>query len=314
MKANLSRNGNFFRKFLLNFDYIFCFLRDDNGSILSAGTGVMYSAQNIHYETFRNGSKTYFNSSRFFPADIRRDVYSLYGFVRVADNFVDSVPQNKEGFYRFVDAYRTAWRDNTPTGDPIIDEFVTLSRRKGFEEGWTDAFLRSMEMDLVKSRHVTIQESLEYIYGSAEVIGLYMARILDLSPEAQDAAMMLGRAMQYINFIRDIAEDNRYGRIYLPISESPLQSLDEAYLRTCPDVFVDFIHSQLQRYMMWQEEAERGYSLIPRRYRVPIKTAGDMYKWTGQQIGADPFIVFDHKVKPNRARIVFSGIFNTLHC
>ncbi len=272
----------------------------------------MYSSQTVHYETFRNGSKTYFNSSRFFPADVRKDVYSLYGFVRTADNYVDSIPQDSKGFYNFVERYRTALQDGTQTGDPIIDEFVELAGRKGFDESWTDAFLHSMEMDLKKSRHVTIEESLQYIYGSAEVIGLYMAEILDLSPEAQGSAMMLGRAMQYINFLRDIAEDNSYGRIYLPISESLLQSLDEKYVREHSDDFIDFVHSQLQRYMMWQDEAEKGYRMIPKRYRVPIKTAGDMYKWTGQQIADDPFIVFDHKVKPNRARIVFSGLFNTL--
>ena len=65
--------------------------------------GVMYGSGTVHYETFRNGSTTYFNSSRFFPETVRRDVFALYGFVRVADNFVDSVPQDADGFYEFVD-------------------------------------------------------------------------------------------------------------------------------------------------------------------------------------------------------------------
>ncbi|MFP4301728.1 MAG: squalene/phytoene synthase family protein, partial [Spirochaetaceae bacterium] len=62
----------------------------------------------IHYETFKSGSKTYFNSSVFFPRDVREDVFVLYGFVRVADNYVDQVPQDAEGFYEFRRAYEKA--------------------------------------------------------------------------------------------------------------------------------------------------------------------------------------------------------------
>ncbi|MFP4153306.1 MAG: phytoene/squalene synthase family protein [Alkalispirochaeta sp.] len=275
--------------------------------------GEMYGTGTVHYETFRNGSTTYFNSSRFFPESVRRDVFALYGFVRVADNFVDSVPQDADGFHRFVDHYHRALERGTDD-DPIIGAYVELSRRKRFDPKWTDAFLRSMAMDLTRKQHRTLPESLAYIYGSAEVIGLFMAQIMDLDSSAREAAQMLGRAMQYINFIRDIAEDNSLGRIYLPISETSLESLDEAYLRENSEEFVTFIHSQLQRYMTWQAEAEAGYPLIPRRYRIPIKTAGDMYKWTGQQIAENPFIVFRRKVKPNRARIVFSGLFNAIYC
>ena len=273
----------------------------------------MYAVGSVHYETFRNGSKTYFNSSRFFPEDVRQDVFALYGFVRTADDFVDRVPQDRDGFTRFVSRYRAAL-DGHRSGDPIIDGFVELAHRKQFDPAWTDAFLQSMASDLDVSRHETIEESLAYIYGSAEVIGLFMARIMDLEPEAEHAACMLGRAMQFINFIRDIAEDNRYGRVYLPISESTLTSLSEAEAREKNADFVAFIHAQIQRFMLWQEEAESGYRFIPRKYRIPIKTAGDMYKWTGQQIAADPFIVYNRKVKPHRARIVFSGMFNIIRC
>lgn len=273
----------------------------------------MIETGTLHYETFRNGSTTYFNSSRFFPPAIRERVYILYGFVRVADNFVDSVPQDPDGFARFELAYRHALA-GTPANDPIIDPYVELCRTAHFDPTWTDAFLDSMRMDLHKNVHATLPESLEYIYGSAEVIGLFMARILELSEEAMHAARMLGRAMQFINFIRDIAEDNTLGRIYLPISETELEDLSEETARRHPDQFVDFIRAQLQRYMEWQEEAEAGYHHIPRRYRIPIKTAGDMYKWTGQRIAADPFVVFERKVKPHRARIVSTGILNMVSC
>lgn len=263
----------------------------------------------LHREVFRSGSKTYFNSSLFFPRDVRDDVFLLYGFVRVADNYVDTVPQQPDEFHAFVDRYHRALAGEQ-TGDVIVDSFVDLARRKEFAPEWTDAFLHSMELDLTKRVHATIDEMLEYVYGSAEVIGLYMARIMGLSREADEAATMLGRAMQVINFIRDIDEDNGLGRTYLPIAESSLADLREQTARAHREQFIGFVTSQLDRYRSWQREAESGYQYIPRRYLVPIKTAADMYNWTASRIEADPFIVFRRKVKPSRPRIVRTVLGN----
>ena len=264
----------------------------------------------LHREVFRSGSKTYFNSSMFFPPHVRDDVFLLYGFVRVADNFVDSIPQQPDEFARFVGSYRDALA-GTPSGEVIIDSFVELANRRSFDPEWTDAFLNSMDLDLHKNVHRTLDETLEYVYGSAEVIGLYMSRIMDLPEEADHAARMLGRSMQVINFIRDINEDNELGRIYLPIGESSLPDLREETARANADEFRRFLSANLERYRGWQAEAERGYAHIPRRYRVPIKTAADMYNWTASQIEADPFIVYNHKVKPSRARIFTRIIGNS---
>jgi phytoene synthase len=289
--------------------------------------------EQVHYDTFKSGSKTYFNSSRFFPEEIRRDVFYLYGFVRKADDFVDAVPQDGDGFYRFVAQYRRALENSSdaaggtmacggpeaagrtvtsgnPGGDPIIDRFVELSRRRNFDPAWTDAFLRSMELDLFKREYNRLEETLEYIYGSAEVIGLFMSRIMGLPPEAHYSARMLGRAMQYINFIRDIDEDAKLGRRYLPLTNTSLGSLNFEYVRDHIAEFRRFHQEQIKLYMGWQREAERGYHFIPYRYLLPIKTAADMYIWTARRIERNPMIVYEGKVKPPKARIVLQGLFN----
>ncbi len=266
-----------------------------------------------HRRIFRDGSKTYFNATRFFPAHLRRDVYVLYAFARTADDYVDRVPQDHIGFEEFVSRYRRAVR-GTLTGDDIVDSYVELSRRCSFDPDWTEAFLRSMRMDLEKPVHATLPETLEYVYGSAEVIGLFMARIMGLERRADRPACMLGRAMQFMNFIRDIQEDNGLGRVYLPISESTLPDLNRKNAEAQPQEFSRFISEQLRRYREWQTEAEAAYNLIPRKLRVPIKTAGDMYNWTGTVIARDPFVVYRRKVKPRRARIIASGIFNSIAC
>lgn len=263
----------------------------------------------IHEQTFRQGSKTYYNASRFFPPEVRNDVYLLYGFVRVADNFVDSVPQDPEGFHEFEASYRKALAGE-PVGNPIIDGFVELSRRRNFDPAWADAFLYSMRLDLTKRRYETLEETLQYIYGSAEVIGLFMATLMELPAESLQPARMLGRAMQFINFIRDIAEDQSLGREYLPMEDTSLPDLSRESATANPQEFRRFIRAQLDRYSGWQREAEAGYRFLPARLRTPIRTAGDMYNWTGEQIARDPLIVYQRKVKPAKARIVLRGITN----
>ncbi|HQN80521.1 MAG TPA: phytoene/squalene synthase family protein [Kiritimatiellia bacterium] len=270
-------------------------------------------------QVFKAGSTTYFNSSLFFPPAMRTEVFTLYGFVRVADNFVDAFPQQTEDFTRFAAAYRAAWA-GTPAGDPIIDDFVALARRLDFDPAWTDAFLVSMAADLSTRFYRTEEETLRYIYGSAEVIGLFMARIMRLPEESWHAARRLGRAMQYINFIRDVAEDAAMGRRYLPLERGGTRLLDvpdewrpdRTWAEANPGVWVAFLQEHLKRYAAWQAEAEAGYRFIPRRPRTAVRTAGDMYNWTARQIARDPLRVFVCKIKPARPRILLQALCNAL--
>ncbi|MBN2403526.1 MAG: phytoene/squalene synthase family protein [Spirochaetes bacterium] len=268
--------------------------------------------QNIIYNTFKKGSTTYFNSSIFFPKTVKDDVFVLYGFVRKADNFVDSIPQQAKEFYLFKDSYYKALKGGI-TNDVIIDSFAGLMKRKFFDTAWVDAFLSSMELDLKKSKYKSMNELLEYIYGSAEVIGLMMSSIMGLEPKSHIYARRLGRAMQFINFIRDINEDIKLGRTYLPIAETKLKSLDKDYALKNKDIFIEFIRSQIRLYMEWQAEAEKGFAFIPHRFLIPIKTASDMYKWTAGEIYNDPFIVYEKTVKPVKSRIIFTILKNFLN-
>jgi phytoene synthase len=266
----------------------------------------------IHRQIFQKGSKTYFNSSLFFPKEVRENVFIFYAWVRVADNFVDDVPQDEKGFRNFCDQTYAAL-EGRPSGDDVIDTFVELYHEKGFEKSWVDAFLHSMGLDLVKSQYDTLEETLEYIYGSAEVIGLFMCAIMGLPEESYHHACMMGRNMQYINFIRDIDEDIGLGRRYLPLKNTKLKTLDKKTAYEQPQDFLKFMQEQTQYYKGWQKEAEKGYHLIPKRYLIPIKTASDMYNWTAAQIEKNPYIVFERQVKPSKGRIIWTIIKNLFY-
>ena len=262
-------------------------------------------------QIFKQGSKTYFNSSVFFPKSVREDVFILYAFVRTADNYVDEVPQDPEGLFAFEQLYRESL-NGSKQGSLVIDSFVDLMRRKELQPQWVEAFFRSMEMDLSIETYPTLKDTLEYIYGSAEVIGLFMASIMDLPGESHHAARMLGRAMQYINFIRDIDEDNSLGRTYLPLSGTKLRSLKRDHIIGHEEEFESYIRENIGLYRQWQREAEEGYRYIPRRYLVPIRTAADMYGWTADVIYNNPPVVFDQKVKPSKRRIITRILTNAL--
>lgn len=266
------------------------------------------------YSIFKGGSKTYFYSTIFFPERAKEDVFKLYSFVRKADDLVDSIPQRSEEFFEFKDKYHEAMK-GTITGDVVIDSFVEVSNRKNFEPKWTDAFLNSMEMDITKSTYKNLDELMIYLYGSSEVIGLFMARILDLHEYSFTAARHLGRAMQFINFIRDISEDLVLGRVYFSqedLEEFKLPSLTLKDTKERPKEFKEFIQKQLDTYFDWQKKAEEGFPYIPKRYLIPIKTASDMYNWTGKTISKDPFIVYKRKVKPSISRIVSTIAYNSI--
>jgi len=258
---------------------------------------------------FKKGSVTYYNSTLLFPREIRKDVTKLYAFVRVFDDLVDSVPQKVKEFYSLRELYYKEL-DNGSSGNVVLSNFVEMMRRRGIKEEWVDAFLNSMESDLKKKVYYTIDETLSYMWGSAEVVGLMMMKILNLRDEAAYYARMLGRAMQYLNFIRDVKEDTEMGRQYLPVNE--MKEFGVSSLLECNEAFKEFMRFNLERYFSFQKEAERGYSMIPSRYLIAVRTAADMYKWTARRIMADPCVVHRMKVRPKRRRVLAQGLYNFL--
>lgn len=263
---------------------------------------------------FRSGSRTYFYSSVFFPGEVRDDVFKLYAFVRVADDFVDQVPQDVEGFDRFVARYRSA-AAGEPVGDEVIDGFVELARRRSFEPAWIDAFLAAMRQDVDTSAYESIEEVKAYMYGSADVIGLMMARVLDLPEASHPTAQRLGTAMQYLNFLRDVDHDQQLGRTYVPrdvLRRHGLASPKRSDASAQPEAFRAMMRAEVRRYLRWQAEAELGYKYLPRRYRIPIQTAADMYVWTALQIDEEPMRVFERQIKPSVWQIVKRVVRNAV--
>lgn len=251
------------------------------------------SAPNQSERIFKNGSTTYYYSSLVFRGQVKDDVFNLYAYVRVVDDFVDRLDPQIQEFEHLWQETQAAWK-GSPITNEIVRQFIELAKRRKFEWKWIQAFWKAMRSDLTKKNYKNFSELEGYMYGSAEVIGLMMAKILDLPPIAMTAAAQQGKAMQFVNFIRDVTEDTSLGRNYLGYGKS---------IANNPEQWACFIRSQIDIYQTLQRQAETGYQYIPRRYRIPIKTAANIYEWTAQQIYQNPGLVWKRKVKPSKWRV-----------
>ena len=168
-------------------------------------------------------------------------------------------------------------------------------------------------MDTYKSEYNNLGELNDYLYGSSEVIGLMMNKVMDIDERAHDSARYLGKAMQFINFIRDIDEDLDLNRTYFPkdtLAKFGLDGLTRGEARRKPKQFRAFVRSQIKVYFDWQKKAETGFVYLPKRMRVAVKTASDMYMWTATKIYKNPFLVYDMQLKPAWNKVLLAGIKN----
>jgi phytoene/squalene synthetase len=152
----------------------------------------------------------------------RDPIYSIYGFVRFADEIVDTFHDHnkKELLERFINETHIAIREKISL-NPVLHSFQWVVNHYQIELELIDAFFRSMEMDLHNNSYNSGGYT-EYIYGSAEVVGLMCLRVftegdISLYNELKEPARRLGAAFQKVNFLRDIKSDYfERGRIYFP--------------------------------------------------------------------------------------------------
>ena len=163
--------------------------------------------------------KTYYLATLLLPKSKRPYVHALYGFARYADEIVDDLASTLSPAEK-ADALRT-WSSGVladlkagTSTDHIGRALVDTARKFNIPHQHFVDFLHSMEMDLTVTEYQTYEDLLEYVYGSAAVIGLEMVPILGYSDErAYEAAKKLGIAFQLANFIRDVGEDLDRGRV-----------------------------------------------------------------------------------------------------
>ena len=181
----------------------------------------------VSYSCSENVTKTYSTSfslaTRLLSENIRKDIYNIYGFVRFADEIVDSFHDyNKtELFNDFSDDLEKALVNKIHL-NPILNSFQYTFHKYNIDKDLVDSFMKSMRMDLTKKKYSTVKEYKEYIYGSADVVGLMCLKVFvqgdsKLYNKLKNNAMKLGSAFQKVNFLRDLKADKEdLNRTYFP--------------------------------------------------------------------------------------------------
>ncbi len=162
-------------------------------------------------------------ATKMLSKSIRQDIYNIYGFVRFADEIVDTFHDynKKELLERFIDELNYSLR-NKISSNPILNSFQNTVNKYNIDYELINSFLKSMKMDLKKMKYNSEKEFKEYIYGSADVVGLMCLKVfLDGNEKyyqkLKPSAMALGSAFQKVNFLRDLNADfHELNRTYFP--------------------------------------------------------------------------------------------------
>lgn len=242
---------------------------------------------------------------RFLHKDFREPVYSIYGFVRFADEIVDTFHDfdKKTLLEEFIRETYTAI-DRGISLNPVLNSFQAVVNKFKIDRWLIDAFLNSMAMDLDKKNHDP-ESYKNYIVGSAEVVGLMCLRIFvegdDKKYEAlKDHAMSLGSAFQKINFLRDLHADYRVmGRIYFP--DLSIETLDGNTKKAIEsDIAADFDHGF------------EGIKRLPKKARLGVYVAYIYYRSLFSKIQKlQPETILEERVRiPNSQKVVlFAGSY-----
>ena len=254
--------------------------------------------------------KTYFLATLLLPKAKRPFVHALYGFARYADEIVDdlaselSIEEKAQALSTWGDGVLADLKKGT-SDDHVGRALIDTVKRFDIPHEHFEAFLHSMTMDLTVQEYETYEDLLEYVYGSAAVIGLEMVPILGpLHNDAYGAAKKLGIAFQLANFIRDVDEDLDRGRVYLPIKELAQFGVTREMLeeRVLTPEIVEALKFQIARVRQLQAEAAPGIAMLEATSRPCIQAASTLYCGIVDEVEKIGYDIFNQRAKTSTAR------------
>jgi phytoene synthase len=249
----------------------------------------------------RRHGTSYYWATVLLPRHKRPHVHALYAFCRQADEIVDDLgpaplDQRRRALADFGDRFftdLTAGRSD----DAVLAAVVDTVRTFAIDPDCFRRFLRSMTMDLSVEAYATFDDLLDYMDGSAAVIGEMMLPILEPSvPEAIGPARHVGIAFQLSNFLRDVGEDLDRRRVYLPQEDLAAFGADPWARRVTPEwkAVMEFEIARTRRYYA---SADRGIDLLPEASARCIRAARILYSGILDEIEAAGYDVFSRRVR-----------------
>ncbi len=261
-------------------------------------------------DTTEQYSTSFFSAIKLLHRDLRQPVFNIYGFVRFADEIVDTFHDfDKAGLLAQFKQETYEAIERGISLNPILNSFQKTVNEFGIDDGLIDAFFKSMEMDLSNTVY-DCEGYKEYIYGSAETVGLMCLYVFcegntDRYKKLKGSARSLGAAFQKVNFLRDVKADyDGLNRIYFPgcdfnnFTETEKRKIEE-------DIQRDF------------NESYEGILQLPVKARFGVYVAYKYYLSLFRKIRkVQPARILDQRIRiPNYSKaliIIRAGVKNRL--
>jgi len=264
--------------------------------------------------------KTYFLATMLLPPAKRPYVHALYGFARHVDDVIDD--------HAGLDAAaRAAWLaewsadfladlDWGATSDPVSRAVIHTIERWKIPASYFADFFEAMRMDLTVTSYPTYDDLAKYMWGSAGVIGLQMLPILGRRTEAvrwdvlESHAIALGTAFQLTNFLRDVADDLRRGRVYLPQESLDRFGVDRDRLARgrVDEAIRNLLAWEIERARALYAEARPGLDLVHPSSQPCLRAAFTLYAEILDEIERADYDVFSRRVQVGLGRRAQVGL------
>jgi phytoene synthase len=241
-------------------------------------------------------SRSFYMASGLLPPDKRRAVRALYAFCRTSDDIVDQPGGDPE-------AALAAWRHRVleaypPEADLVAVAWADTLARYHIPHRYVEQLIGGVARDLHQKRYETFEDLAAYAYGVASTVGLMSMHIVGFSgPEAIPYAIKLGVALQMTNILRDVGEDYRSGRVYLPQDELAAFGLSDADIAESrvDDRWRALMRFQIERNRRLYAEAWPGIALLDRDGQFAIAAAAELYRGILDDIEAHDYNMFTRR-------------------
>jgi len=276
-------------------------------------------------EAIRKGSRSFAAAAALFDRPTRADAEGLYAWCRHCDDVIDGqvlghgmTRQDPDAARARLEALKTRTRSalaGTPTDDPAFAAFQWVAQRRNIPEAWALALLDGFAMDVDGRLYRTLDETLDYCWHVAGVVGVMMAVVMGVAPDdlatlrrAQD----LGLAFQLTNIARDVIEDAQCGRVYLPIDWLEAAGVDprevaEPRHREAVAASACLLLAAAEPYY---DSAAAGLGALPFRSAWAIAAARGVYRRIGVEVAARGVRAWDSRVSvsgPMKAALAIQG-------
>jgi len=266
---------------------------------VQADSKVLNAAYDLCARITYENSRTFFLASGLLPEEKRRGARALYAFCRITDDIVDEPGMSVEKRQQNLDQWRSEIMAECPPEESLVCLAWAHTQAKfNVPRGYATQLIDGCERDIAQTRYKTFADLAEYSYGVASTVGLMAMHIVGFSgEEALPYAVRLGVALQLTNILRDVAEDWRNGRLYLPQDELAQFGLSEADIEAgiVTDNWREFMAFQIERTRRLYDESLPGIAMLKSDGRFAIAAAAELYQAIFTDIEKHDYDVFSRR-------------------